>query len=178
MIIRLYLLSTCVLFSQGAGAQGGSDVSCPCCTPEYRQFDFWLGDWIAYDLQKEEEIVAGYNTIVLLQDSCVLQENWSSGSGAYSGTSYNWYDRENDRWHQSWIDNQGGSLRLSGKLEAGKMVLYSEPMNGSKGQVMINRITWTPGSDGTVRQHWELSRDRGGSWETLFDGLYRRMKSK
>ena len=37
-----------------------------------------------------------------------------------------------------------------------------------------NRITWTPNSDGTVRQLWEVSKDQGESWQTEFDGLYKR----
>jgi hypothetical protein len=34
------------------------------------------------------------------------------------------------------------------------------------------RVTWTPRADGSVRQHWESSRD-GASWHTDFDGIYR-----
>lgn len=173
MITRLFLCCLYGLLIHPAAAQIGGDRACPCCGPEYRQFDFWVGDWVAYDLQKEQAL-AGYNSIVLLQDSCVVQENWSSGNGSYSGTSYNWYDRQNDRWHQSWIDNQGGSLQLSGGLRAGKMVLSSPPMTDDDGNTLVNRITWTPNADGTVRQHWEITRDKGASWETLFDGLYRR----
>ena len=42
------------------------------------------------------------------------------------------------------------------------------------GQRRIERITWTPNADGTVRQHWEQSTDGGKTWTTAFDGLYRR----
>ena len=30
--------------------------------------------------------------------------------------------------------------------------------------------------DGTVRQLWETSSDKGTSWATAFDGLYRKRK--
>jgi hypothetical protein len=43
------------------------------------------------------------------------------------------------------------------------------------GIVQRERITWTPNSDGSVRQHWESSTDNGKSWQTGFDGLYRRI---
>jgi hypothetical protein len=33
------------------------------------------------------------------------------------------------------------------------------------------RITWTPNSDGTVRQFWE-SADEKGAWTVAFDGKY------
>lgn len=41
------------------------------------------------------------------------------------------------------------------------------------GQVTRHRITWTPSSDGSVRQHWE-STDAQGRWTTAFDGRYTR----
>ncbi|MCZ6779898.1 MAG: hypothetical protein O7F16_13170 [Acidobacteria bacterium] len=37
---------------------------------------------------------------------------------------------------------------------------------------MCYRITWADNSDGSVRQHWEISKDGGKSWETAFDGRY------
>jgi hypothetical protein len=39
--------------------------------------------------------------------------------------------------------------------------------------VTRHRITWTPGVDGSVRQHWE-SATAGGEWQTAFDGTYTR----
>ena len=41
------------------------------------------------------------------------------------------------------------------------------------GKSPINRITWTPREDGSVRQHWETSQDGRSSWTTAFDGIYR-----
>lgn len=172
--LSLLLLLIPLLLSQPAWGQ--ADNACPCCGPQYRQFDFWLGDWVAYDLQNKEE-KAGTNHIVLLQDSCIIQENWTSAKGRYSGTSYNWYDQSTGKWYQSWIDNQGGSLRLSGGLEGEKMVLYSEEMKSREGDPYINRITWSPYPDGSVRQHWEISKDEGRSWSTLFDGIYRKKEA-
>ena len=39
---------------------------------------------------------------------------------------------------------------------------------------MLDRITWTPEDDGTVRQVWEVSTDAGESWSVIFDGRYQR----
>jgi len=40
------------------------------------------------------------------------------------------------------------------------------------------RITWTPSLDGSeVRQHWEVSSDDGATWQTAFDGHYRRRQT-
>ena len=163
----------CLILASAATGQNDESTTCPCCASEYRQFDFWLGDWVAYNLQDSQK-VAGTNRIVLLQDSCIIQENWVSQSGQYTGTSYNWYDRQTSRWYQSWIDNQGGSLRMSGGMEGDRMVLYSGEMKNSQGEPYLNRITWTPNPDQSVRQHWEISKDQGETWQTVFDGLYRK----
>jgi hypothetical protein len=43
---------------------------------------------------------------------------------------------------------------------------------GREAGVVRHRITWTPLPDGTVRQHWQASRDDGATWDDLFDGRY------
>lgn len=53
------------------------------------------------------------------------------------------------------------------------MVLEGESVSRS-GEPLRNRFTWTENADGTVRQHWEVSKDQGESWQTAFDGLYRK----
>jgi hypothetical protein len=143
---------------------------CPCCTPEYRQFDFWLGDWETTADGK----VAGQNHIVIIQDSCVIQENWTGTDGQYTGTSYNYYDPQDQQWHQTWIDNQGQSLRLAGELVGKNMVLKSGPMKNRDGETVYHQITWTPNQDGSVRQHWQVAKVHSDDWKTLFDGLYQK----
>jgi hypothetical protein len=75
-------------------------------------------------------------------------------------------------WRQHWVDNQGGLLRLAGRLESQRMVLSSsEPHPDKPGATQQQRIAWTPLPDGSVRQLWEASDD-GAAWRTLFDGRY------
>jgi hypothetical protein len=52
------------------------------------------------------------------------------------------------------------------------MVLQGQTVE-SDGKATRHRISWTPNSNGTVRQHWE-STDAKGEWTTAFDGLYKR----
>lgn len=146
---------------------------CPCCTPEHRQFDFWVGEWETFTSQG----LAGTNNIVIMEDSCVIQENWVSAKGGYTGTSYNFYDQTDKKWKQIWIDNQGGNLELSGNFTDGKMVLQSEEKYSEKNKVhYTDRITWTPNTDGTVRQHWQRTTDGGKTWADIFDGVYKPKK--
>lgn len=140
----------------------------PCTSAEYRQFDFWLGEWEVTTAKG----VAGKNRITKLLDACGLREEYSTPNG-YVGTSFNVYDASRKVWHQTWVDNQGGLLRIEGGLRKGKMVLEGQHPN-PKGGHQIDRITWTPNVDGSVRQHWEVSTDQGKGWMTSFDGIYRR----
>ena len=49
----------------------------PCSRPEYRQFDFWIGEWEAFGLNGQK---AGDSKISLILDSCVILEEWTSAS--------------------------------------------------------------------------------------------------
>ena len=64
-------------------------------------------------------------------------------------------------------------LLLDGRFAGNAMVLEGPGVD--EGRAVKHRITWTPNADGTVRQHWERSPDRSDRWETVFDGLYRRI---
>ena len=138
-----------------------------CSGPEHRQFDFWLGTWDVTAQGKP----AGTNKITADLDGCVLVEHWTASSGGH-GTSLNYYDRKTRSWHQAWIDDRGGSLRLEGGLQDGRMVMQTEPLPDAKGGPAVHRITWSSEADASVRQLWETSKDGGKTWSTLFDGRY------
>ncbi len=78
-----------------------------CAATEFRQFDFWLGDWKVTDPKGD---VAGTNRITLEMDGCVLHEHWVGSKGG-NGESFNIYDGATKQWHQTWVDN-GGTLLL------------------------------------------------------------------
>lgn len=146
------------------------ETAAPCNSAEYRQFDFWLGEW---EVSNPGGDVVGTNTITTVSDGCGLREQWE-GAGGGVGESLNAYDRRTGSWHQTWVGGQGLVLRLDGGLRDGAMVLEGE-LIGEEG-VVLQRITWTPSSDGSVRQHWETSDDGGTSWTTAFHGTYRKVE--
>ena len=143
----------------------------PCAGAEYRQFDFWIGDW---EVQSPDGKPAGTNRITQILDGCVIQENWNGARGS-SGTSYNIYDRTRRRWHQTWVDDQGSLLQLDGKLTNARMTLQGETLDSSR-RKLLQRITWERGGPARVRQLWESSRDEGKTWTVVFDGRYKRRR--
>jgi hypothetical protein len=170
----LALLLMCPLLA--AAQENSADetpAEAPCSAGEYRQFDFWIGDWAV----SSNDQPAGRNSIQPIHRGCALQENWQGASeGGISGTSFNIYDQATGKWHQTWVDSSGTLLLLDGGLVNGVMILEGRrPARDGKGMV-LHRISWTPEEeDGTVRQLWEASKDDGGNWNILFDGLYTRM---
>jgi hypothetical protein len=138
----------------------------PCSAAEYRQFDFWLGDW---DVTNPAGKPAGHNHVTSEYGGCVLQEHWS-GNGGSLGSSFNIYDPVRKVWHQTWVDNIGTLLEIEGGLKDGSMVMSGEQQQAD-GKKLLHRITWTP-KDGKVRQFWQTSTDGGKTWVTAFDGLY------
>lgn len=138
-----------------------------CAAPEYRQFDFWVGEW---DVALPDGKPAGTNRIAPILGGCALQESWTGASGM-SGHSYNIYDAARKVWHQTWVDSQGTLLQLEGGLEGGRMRLEGETVD-SAGAKTRQRITWEPTGPGGVRQLWEASRDGGATWTVVFDGRY------
>lgn len=163
------LLLSVVALPSGAQETGGSQAPRRCSAPEHRQFDFWVGDW---DVTNAAGKPAGHNRIEPILRGCALRETWT-GAGGSHGTSYNAWDRQRRRWHQTWMDDGGLVLRLEGGFSDGKMVLSGETLDSS-GTVVQNRITWQETAPGAVRQLWEVSSDSGKTWGVIFDGQYRK----
>jgi hypothetical protein len=138
----------------------------PCrAAPEFRQFDFWIGEWIVKDPKGN---TAGTSSIQLILGSCVIFESWT-GTGSI-GKSFNIYDVNDKKWHQTWTDDRGTFTHYIGSFTDGKMVLVADqPANGKPG---LARMTFSKLADGNVRQHGESSSDGGTTWTTTFDLVY------
>jgi hypothetical protein len=142
----------------------------PLPPPEASQFDFWIGEW---KVTTPDGKFAGRNRVDSILGGRGLQENWT-GAGGFTGTSLNVYDAKAKVWRQFWVDRSGGVLQLAGGMVNGSMVM--EGSGSADGKVVVDRITWTPNADGSVRQLWERSDDGRGTWSTVFDGLYRKVE--
>ncbi len=147
-----------------------AQTDCTCCTPAHQQFDFWLGQWDVYDTTGKK---VGENSIIKLEDNCLLNEHWTGTSG-FTGRSYNYFDQSDTTWNQIWLDNKGGNLVLKGKLENGRMVLSSGFKPGKSGKLQKNRITWSQNEDGTVTQLWEILNEDLETIASVFEGIYKR----
>ena len=57
------------------------------------------------------------NEITADQDGCAINENFLTPTGV-NGRSVSFYNPADQQWHQTYIDNTGTRLRMSGRLEA------------------------------------------------------------
>lgn len=169
VVLMAALVASLVLMAQTSAPAPKPPKPSTCSTTEHRQFDFWIGRWAVFTPDGKQ---AGENRIEAIDDGCALQERWR-GAGGFSGTSLNHWDALTRQWRQHWVDNQGGSLELTGGWQGGSMVLTgSAPHKDEPGALLLHRITWTPLPDGAVRQWWQSSLDDGKTWSTAFDGRY------
>jgi len=149
-----------------------------CSRPEFRQFDFWVGEWEAFDLKGNK---AGDSRISIILDSCVILEEWTSAGAQqgliYSGKSFNSYNAATRQWQQTWTDNTGNTTEfLKGEGSNGKIIFYADKVTGPKGEKFMRRLTFTNLSNDKVRQFGERSDDGGKTWSSEYDLEYRRKK--
>ena len=150
----------------------------PCSRPEFRQFDFWIGEWEAFGVKGAK---AGDSKISVVLDSCVILEEWTSANAQqgliYSGKSFNSYNAATKQWQQTWTDNTGNTTEfLRGEGGNGKIIYYADRVPGPDGKQFMRRLTFTKLDNNKVRQFGELSNDGGKTWIVEYDLEYRRKK--
>lgn len=170
MIVKPSLLAAAFLLGASSlAAQQG----CPpgCTTPEFRQFDYWVGSWNVSDSAGGTPY--GTNDVTLEENGCVVHEHWAGSRGG-TGQSFNYFDPRTKIWQQDWVaSNAGSSLHLIGHLEGNTMVLEAD-VPGPNGTTVHHKAMWIPEADGRVRQYWRSTTDGGRTWSVVFDGWYKK----
>ena len=160
-----------VLWSAAAGAQAQGEG---CDTAQSHQFDFWVGRWSVSPAAHPDRRVAD-SLIEKLYRGCGVRENWMPLKNGPGG-SLSAYDSAAHRLRQAWVDSSGAFAQFEGGWNGKAMVRTGVwPQPGHPHQ--ITRMTYTPASDGSVRQFGETSDDAGRTWQPGFDFIYRRAPS-
>jgi hypothetical protein len=162
----------CAIFATASAGSAQSPSRPDCSAAEFRQLNFWIGEWDVLDPAHSGERVIATSRIVPVVNGCAIQENYDAPSapgGAYRGTSYSMFDRNERQWHQMYVDVNGTLSWYSGGLEDGGMVMTAPGRNGA-----ILRMAYRPHADGTVEQVGTVSSDGGRTWRPGYSYLYRR----
>jgi hypothetical protein len=158
----------------------------PCAAPEYHQFDFFVGDWDAFDLDKpsidkpsmdkqsadKPNTVVAHNRVDVILEGCVVLEDYEDTS-AHHGESFSIYDRTKKMWHQTWVTNRGELLLLDGEFRNGQMTLSGHDVHEGKPREV--RGVWRV-ENGGVRETAVESFDGGKTWQPWFDLMFRPRK--
>ena len=164
-----------LFFTTGVVAQEEGEAPTPATnvceeTPEFDQFDFWLGEWGVFT-NNEERTRIGTNTITKHYSECLVKEEWVDANGN-GGFSMNFYNPVRGHWRQVWVSN-GFFIDYTGGLdENGRMVLEGESDQYVAGSTMGLRGIWSAEENGDVIQQFETLDAESGEWKKVFEARY------
>ncbi|WP_395646034.1 hypothetical protein [Terricaulis sp.] len=175
--MRYALAGIALLAGMFAVASAEAQTSAParCSTVEYRQFDFWIGEWDTFEADDLNGPSIARASITPIVDGCALHERYEQADGLV-GDSILSFDPVRRRWQQTWITNRGSNMVLWGELRDGALVLEGE-VHLHDGATVLQRITWRREGD-AVRETAVLSGDGGARWEPAFDVLFRKRDAR
>ncbi|MBX9929814.1 MAG: hypothetical protein K2X99_12990 [Gemmatimonadaceae bacterium] len=151
----------------------------PCKAPEASQFDFWVGKWELTWPQGQGGPGPnhGTNEITKELDGCVIHEHFAgAGAGALAGRSYSLFDAARGQWLQTWVDNQGGYIPLSGSFREGRMELRTPVRRDRQGRWQLSRMVFRDITPASFVWDWEASSDSGATWQSNWNVTYRRVR--
>ncbi len=141
-----------------------------------KAFDFWVGNWScagdSFDAAGKATKTEATNSIAKILDSKVVEENFKMGT--FVGTSHSVYDPAAKLWRQTWVDNQGSYIALTGKFAIGKMILQTIP-NPLKPKT-ASRMVFKNIKKDSFDWNWESSVDAAKTWKLAWHLHYTRVK--
>lgn len=139
--------------------------------PNYRKFDFWIGDWdVQRTGQPRAPIGSGASSKVeRALDGCVIIENWTPPNGP-AGKSFNIYNRTTKKWEQYWVNAVGNITHYFGEFKDDGNLYYEADQFGNA--TMKIRMTFFNEGPNQVRQLGHQSKDGGKTWTVTFDLTY------
>ena len=148
----------------------------PCAAPQVSQFDFWVGDWNLI----WNDSVRGSNRIEKMFGNCTVHENFSDPKTGYLGQSWTVYNSNYQYWQQTWVDNRGGYIALTGGMQGDSMILTTAeqkvPVSMSPSGKLISRMVFHNIKPDSFDWTWEASTDGGVSWKPNWKIHYVRKK--
>jgi hypothetical protein len=168
---RLVLIWLSVAASASAPPSGAVAGKQPgaCSAPEYRQFDFWLGDWDVIDTETHTQVARARVRSIL--GGCVVLEEYRGNTGT-EGRSFSLYDVTRDVWHQTWVTDRGRLLVIEGHSRNGIMEMSGSDRAAAGAPERLVRGRWQA-TRGGIRESAARSTDGGRSWQPWFDLIFR-----
>jgi hypothetical protein len=147
-----------------------------CEDAEFKQFDFWLGDWDV--ASAADGVHRGSSHISKEMGGCVVWENWTSAGSPYFGKSYNTWNPNLKRWEQYWVDTSAGVMFFHGELKNKVMDYWTDDVPQVGGRTLLRHLQFFNLGPDKVRQFSQGSSDGGNTWHTEYDFIYTRAPAK
>ncbi|HET9989004.1 MAG TPA: DUF1579 family protein [Kofleriaceae bacterium] len=153
-----------------------------CAGPEFRQLDFWIGDWDvkihsrATPSSEQWADAVGTQHVHPILSRCALEENFTAQAPvAFAGRSFSTYDGITKKWRQTWVDDTGGYIPLDGGPEGAEFALYGPPRE-IQGLEFQMRMVWSQITHDALRWEWQRSTDAWATHTLMMAIDYTRMK--
>ncbi|VAV86739.1 hypothetical protein MNBD_ALPHA06-2166, partial [hydrothermal vent metagenome] len=171
-MIKPKLVASLLLVAVLLGSTANADTAKPkpppkaCQGPEFRQLDFWVGDWnLSYNQGKDKPMGTAHNLITksALGD-CVITEKFSMPG--FHGTSLSIFHKQSGKWRQTWVDDQGGYFDLAGgpapkdaDYDFGLELVHPEGMKAP-----FLRMIWQIKDADHLVWRWQSKKSEGQNW--------------
>ncbi|HEY2051761.1 MAG TPA: hypothetical protein VGH03_20660 [Caulobacteraceae bacterium] len=153
----------------GSASAEAAPTTGACTEAPYRQFDFWVGNWTAYETGGADALA--HIKVTRTADGCGLLEEITPTKGP-STAALILYDPSATLWRRESVDGDGDLTSLQGGMQQGEMDLEGEQTTASGHG--LARITWRVQGE-VVSQSGQKSTD-GKAWTTWYDWDVRRSR--
>jgi hypothetical protein len=180
--MRIHNCSSCILilgvlclFSSPLLAQTKEPAKNPCQDPqghpEFRQLDFWVGNWEVFNKDKKLSDV----TVEKILNDCALAETWTAAGTGNDGRGLSSYDALTKKWEYYWVAANGYMSHWAGDL-IGNELRFVREQPDPKGGTRLRHWSLFNLPDGKVRELSLGSTDGGKTWTTEYDFIWVRKK--
>lgn len=138
-----------------------------CTGPEYREFDYMVGDWRVVHTATGQ--LMGQNRVEWVNLGCAIRENLVF-PGRGEGSSFNFYSPIDQKWHGNYHDSSGLFAVFVGSIVDGRHIITSTIRfpNEPQREWRVRQIT-SRSDNGRPRQIGERWREDKKEWEQFYD---------
>lgn len=175
------VLAGCASSHPAPAAAKAEPITKACEGAERRQLDFWVGEWTvairarAKPGSDQWAETHGTQHITSTLKGCAIEENFTAEPPVqFAGRSFSTFDANVKKWRQTWVDDSGGYIALTGGPEGETFALYGEPreISGTKFQM---RMVWSKITHDALRWEWQRSLDNWATNELMIGIDYTRV---
>jgi len=162
--------------STAAYSQSTTPTPPPACSSEeFRQLDFWVGDWHASWDNGDGTTGTGENHITGDEfGDCVIYERFSTDN--FVGMSVSTFHVGPNVWRQSWVDNAGSYYALvGGPAEEGDGYDFMVENTRIAETAPYRRMIWQDVTEDSFVWRWQGRTDAAEDWADLWVINYTRM---